>query len=229
MAVDIRFLGHAAVELKAGDVTVLVDPFITGNPKAAVEASELEPTHIFLTHGHADHYGDTVDIAKRTGATVVALTEIAGELQEQGGLENVFDPNLGGTVTFDWGWVKLVPAWHTSTTPKGQVNTPAGLLIHIGDTLVYHVGDTALFSDLQLIARRGDKVDVALVPIGGHYTMDRYDAVTAVEFIDPGTVIPVHYDTFPPIETDAEAFKSDVQQGGIAEVAILDPGATHTL
>jgi L-ascorbate metabolism protein UlaG (beta-lactamase superfamily) len=227
MAVDIRFLGHSAVELISGDTRVLVDPFITGNPKAAVEASELEPTHILLTHGHADHYGDIVDIAKRTGATVVALTEIAGEIGEQG-VENVFDPNLGGTVKFDWGWVKMVPAWHTSTTPNGTVSTPAGLLIGVGDTLVYHLGDTALFSDLQLIARRGDKVDVALVPIGGHYTMDRIDAVTAVELIDPGTVIPIHYDTMPVIETDAEAFKADVESQTSAKVVILQPGETHS-
>jgi L-ascorbate metabolism protein UlaG (beta-lactamase superfamily) len=227
MAVDIRFLAHAAVELKSGDTTVLVDPFINGNPKATVEASELEPTHIFLTHGHQDHYGDTVEIAKRTGATVVAITEVAGEIQEEG-VEHVFDPNLGGTVEFDWGWVKLVPAWHTSTTPKGQVSTPAGLLIMIDGTLVYHVGDTALFSDLQLIARRGDHVDVALVPIGGHYTMDRLDAVTAVEFIDPSVVIPIHYDTFPPVETDAEAFKADVESQTSAKVVILAPGETHS-
>ena len=120
------------------------------------------------------------------------------------------------------------PAWHTSTTPKGQVSTPAGLLINLDGTLVYHVGDTALFSDLQLIARRGDKVDVALVPIGGHYTMDRLDAVTAVEFIDPSVVIPVHYDTFPPIETDAEAFKADVESQTSAKVVILAPGETHS-
>ena len=226
MAVEIRFLGHAAVEITSGDTRLLVDPFITGNPKAAVEASELEPTHILLTHGHQDHYGDTVEIAKRTGATVVALTEIAGELQEEG-VENVFDPNLGGTVTFDWGWVKLVPAWHTSTTPKGTVNTPAGLVIEFGDRRIYHLGDTALFSDLALPKHRGH-IDVALVPIGGHYTMDRIDAVTAVEFIDPGTVIPVHYDTFPPIETDAQAFKTDVQNAGYAQVVVLDPGERHT-
>ena len=223
---DIRFLGHACFELTDGDTRVLVDPFLTGNPKAAAEASELEPTHIFLTHGHSDHYGDTIEIAKRTGATVVAITEVAGEIGEEG-VENVVDPNLGGTVTFDWGWVKLVPAWHTSTTPKGQVSTPAGLLIHIGDTLVYHVGDTCLFSDLQLISRRGDKVDVALVPIGGHYTMDRHDAVTAVEFIDPSVVIPIHYDTFPPVETDAEAFKADVESQTGAQVVILAPGEPH--
>ena len=184
-----RFLGHAPWSSSRGDTNVLVDPFLTGNPKAAVAADELEPTHILLTHGHQDHFGDMVDIAKRTGATVVALTEIADELGGEG-LENVRDPNLGGTVTFDWGWVKVVPAWHTSTTPKGTVRMPAGLLIKFGGTLVYHLGDTALFSDMQLISRRGDQVDVALVPIGGHYTMDRIDAVTAVEFIEPKTSSP---------------------------------------
>jgi L-ascorbate metabolism protein UlaG (beta-lactamase superfamily) len=224
---EIRFLGQSCVELTEGDARVLVDPFLTGNPKAAVAAGEVEPTHILLTHGHGDHYGDTVDIAKRTGAPVLAIVEIANELAEQG-LET-FDPNLGGTVKFDWGWVKLVPAWHTSTTPNGTVCTPAGLLIHIGDKLVYHLGDTALFSDLQLIAKRGNHVDVALVPIGGHYTMDRFDAVTACEFIGADVVIPVHYDTFPPIETDANAFKSDVENATETKVVVLAPGESHTV
>jgi L-ascorbate metabolism protein UlaG (beta-lactamase superfamily) len=228
MAVDIRFLGQSCFELKTGDTTVVTDPFLTGNPKAAASAGELEPDVILLTHGHADHLGDTVDIAKRTGATVVAIVELANEIGGAG-VENVLDPNLGGTVRFDWGWVKLVPAWHTAVTPSGTPHTPAGLLIHIGDRLVYHLGDTCLFSDMQLIARRGDKVDLALVPIGGHYTMDRFDAVTAVEFISPAEVIPCHYDTFPPIETDAQAFKSDVQNAGFSEVVVLEPGGTHTV
>ncbi len=222
---DIRFLGHSCFELTEGDTRVLVDPFLTGNPKAAVEASEVAPTHILLTHGHADHYGDTVEIAKRTGAHVVAVAEIAGELGEAG-VENVSDPNLGGTVTFDWGWVKLVPAWHTSTTPKGTVNVPAGMLIHIGGKLVYHLGDTALFSDLKLIAGRGDPVDVALVCIGGHYTMDRIDAVTAAEFVGAATVIPCHYDTMPVIETDVQAFKADVESQTSSKVEVLQPGET---
>ena len=166
-----------------------------------------------------------VDIAKRTNATVVAIIELADELSDQG--VEVRDPNLGGTVAFDWGWVKLVPAFHTATSPSGTPHMPAGLLIHIGDRLVYHLGDTALFSDMKLIAQRGDKVDLALVPIGGHYTMDRFDAVTAVGFIEPQQVIPCHYNTFPPIETDAEAFKSDVQNAGFSEVVVLEPGGTH--
>jgi L-ascorbate metabolism protein UlaG (beta-lactamase superfamily) len=224
---DIRFLGHACFELTEGDTRVLVDPFLTGNPKAAVEAGDVDPTHIFLTHGHADHWGDIVDIAKRTGAHCVAIVELAQELQGAG-LENVADPNIGGTVKFDWGWVKLVPAWHTSTTPGGTVNTPAGLLIGIGGKTIYHLGDTALFSDMKLVAHRGDPIDVALMCIGGHYTMDRLDAVVATEFIEPGTVIPCHYDTFPPIETDAEAFKSDVESQTSSKVAILQPGETFS-
>jgi L-ascorbate metabolism protein UlaG (beta-lactamase superfamily) len=225
MAVDVRFLGQSCFELKAGDTTVLTDPFLTGNPLAAASADEVEPDVILLTHGHQDHFGDTIDIAKRTGATVVAITELADEISQS--VENVLDPNLGGTVAFDWGWVKLVPAWHTGTSPKGTPHTPAGLLIHIGDRLIYHLGDTALFSDMKLIAQRGDKVDLALVPIGGHYTMDRFDAVSAVSLIDPQQVIPCHYNTFPPIETDAEAFKQDVQNAGFSEVVIVDPGGTH--
>ena len=227
MAVDVRFLGQSCFELKAGDTTVLTDPFLTGNPLAAASADEVEPNVILLTHGHQDHFGDTIDIAKRTGATVVAITELADELSES--VENVLDPNLGGTVGFDWGWVKLVPAFHTATSPKGTPHSPAGLLIHIGDRLIYHLGDTALFSDMKLVARRGDQVDLALVPIGGHFTMDRYDAVTAVEFINPSQTIPIHYGTFPPVETDAQAFKSDVEQAGFSEVLVLNPGDTHTL
>jgi L-ascorbate metabolism protein UlaG (beta-lactamase superfamily) len=221
---DIRFLGHAAFELSEGDTRILIDPFLTGNPKAAVSADEVNPTHLFLTHGHADHFGDTVEIAKRTGAQVVAITEIAGELQEDG-VENVSDPNMGGTVDFGNVSVRVVPAWHTSTTPKGTVNTPAGLVVKVGDTTVYHLGDTALFSDLQLVKAREGNIDVALMCIGGHYTMDRLDAVAAAELVGADTVIPCHYNTFPLLETDAEAFKSDVKA---SEVVILDPGETHS-
>src|SRR5256714_10123674 len=158
---DIRFLGHAAVELTDGDTSVLVDPFISGNPKAAVEASELNPTHIFLTHGHGDHYGDIEDIAKRTGAMCVAIVEIANELGEKG-VENVADPNIGGTVEFDGGWVRLVPAWHTSTTPSGIVNTPARPVINLRGTTVYHPRDTRLLSHLAPPGQR-DAIDVALI------------------------------------------------------------------
>jgi L-ascorbate metabolism protein UlaG (beta-lactamase superfamily) len=188
---------------------------------------------LFLTHGHADHWGDIVDIAKRTGAQCVAIAELAGELEDSG-VEGVAGPNLGGTVEFDGGWVRLVPAWHTSTSPGGTGNTPAGLVVNLGGKTVYHLGDTALFSDLRLVGER-DSLDAALMCIGGHYTMDRHDAVVAAELVGARTVIPCHYDTFPLIETDAEAFKSDVESRTAgegrrqSEVVILQPGETHSL
>jgi L-ascorbate metabolism protein UlaG (beta-lactamase superfamily) len=222
---EVRFLGHACFTVSDGDTTVLIDPFLTGNPKAAISADDVTATTILLTHGHADHIGDTVAIAKRTGAPVMAIVELAGEVGEDG--VDVFDPNLGGTVRFDWGWAKLVPAWHTSTTPKGTVNTPAGLLINFKDTVIYHLGDTALFSDLQLVGKH-HPIDIALMCIGGHYTMDRIDAVDAADLVGAKTVIPCHYNTFPPIETDAAAFKSDVESATSSNVAILEPGETHS-
>jgi L-ascorbate metabolism protein UlaG (beta-lactamase superfamily) len=222
---EVRFLGHACFELSDVDTTVLIYPFLTGNPKAAIGTDDEAAPTILLTHGHGDHIGDTVAIAKRTGAPVVAIVEIANELGEEG--LAVRDPNLGGTVKFDWGWVKLVPAWHTSTTPKGIVNTPAGLLISLGDTVVYHLGDTCVFSDMQLVGKHRP-IDIALMCIGGHYTMDRVDGFDAADLIGAKTVIPCHYNTFPPIETDAQAFKSDVESATSSNVVVLEPGESHS-
>ncbi|MBO9531662.1 MAG: metal-dependent hydrolase [Solirubrobacteraceae bacterium] len=225
---SIRYLGHSAFQITSGSTTLLVDPFITGNPKAPVSADELSADVILLTHGHGDHLGDTVDIAKRTGATVVAIVELANELSGSlGDAATVLDPNLGGTVTFDWGWVRLVPAWHTAVSPAGTPHTPAGLVISIGGKTIYHLGDTALFSDLALPGQR-DRLDYAIVPIGGHYTMDRHDAVRAVELVGAPNVIPAHYDTFPPIETDAAAFAADVEATG-RRVIVLQPGEETNL
>lgn len=236
---EIKFHGHSCFELSGNGATVLVDPFLKPNNPAAVHsAEEVEPTHIAISHGHADHMADAVGVAKRTGAHCVAIVEIAEWLKARG-VEALSDPNLGGTVEFEWGYISLVPAWHTSTLPGSAeapfsaehgvtVGTAAGLVIKIGETTVYHAGDTCLFSDMKLIAQRSD-VDVFLVPIGGHYTMDRRDAVVACEFVGAKTVLPMHYDTFPPIETDAEAFKADVEAQTESQVVLLQPGETHSL
>jgi len=236
---EIKFHGQSCFELSEGEVTVLVDPFLKpNNPIAVHTGEEVDPTHIALSHGHADHLADAVPVAKRTGAECVAIVELAHWLEAQG-VESVKDPNFGGTVSYDWGYIGLVPAWHTNTIPGAgedpfsaetgiAVGPAAGLVIKVGDTTVYHAGDTCLFGDMKLIAQRSD-IDVFLVPIGGHYTMDRRDAVVACDFVGAKTVIPMHYNTFPPIETDAEAFKSDVESQTSSQVVLLDPGQTHTV
>jgi L-ascorbate metabolism protein UlaG (beta-lactamase superfamily) len=236
---EIKFHGQSCFELSEGGVTVLTDPFLKpNNPVAVHSGEEVEPTHIALSHGHADHVADAVGVAKRTGAECVALVELAHWLEAQG-VESVKDPNFGGTVSYDWGYIGLVPAWHTNTIPgsgedpfsaeSGIVIGPAaGLVIKIGETTVYHAGDTCLFGDMKLIAERSD-IDVFLVPIGGHYTMDRRDAVVACQFVGAKTVIPMHYNTFPALETDAGAFKVDVESQTSSQVVVLEPGESHAL
>ena len=238
---DIRFLGHSCFELTAGDARVLLDPFLKpNNPAAKITADELEdPTQILVTHGHADHLADAAGIAKRSGAQIAAIVELAGWFGSLG-VENVTDPNLGGTVEFEGGSAKLVQAFHTSTAPgKGDnpfsaetgvvIGAAAGWVVNLGGKTIYHAGDTCLFSDLKLIAERSGGVDVAMVPIGGHYTMDRHDAVKAVEFIAPKVVIPMHFNTFPPIETDAQAFKADVESQTSAQCVVLEPGESTSV
>jgi L-ascorbate metabolism protein UlaG (beta-lactamase superfamily) len=236
---EIKFHGHSCFELSDGETTVLVDPFLKpNNPAAVAGAEEVEPTHIAISHGHADHMADAVPVARRTGAHCVAIVELAKWLEGKG-VENVSDPNFGGTVKFDWGRISLVPAWHTNTLP-GSAESPfsaehgvaigpaAGLVIELGGTTVYHAGDTCLFSDMRLIAER-NPVDVALLPIGGHYTMDRHDAAVAAGFVGAATVIPMHYDTFPAVETDSEAFKAEVESQTSSKVVLLKPGETHSV
>ena len=235
---EIRYHGHSCFELIDGETTLLVDPFLSpNNPKADKTAEEVNPTHIALTHGHADHVADVVAVAQRTGAQCVAMVEVANWLEGQG-VENVSDPNLGGTVTFDGVSIKLVPAWHTNTVPGSDekpysaelgtpMGVPAGLIIKMGGLTIYDAGDTCLFGDMELIGRR-HHVDVALLPIGGHYTMDREDAAYAATLIGAKRVIPIHYDTFPPIETDVEAFASELDNHGI-EALVIKPGGSAEL
>jgi L-ascorbate metabolism protein UlaG (beta-lactamase superfamily) len=236
---DIRYHGHSCFELSEGETRLLVDPFLKpNNPAAVASGEEVEPTHVAISHGHVDHMADAVPVAKRTGAHCVAIVEVAEWLKGQG-VEAVSDPNLGGTVRFEWGSIKLVPAWHTNTVAGSEeapysaehgiaMGTPAGLIITLGGKTVYHAGDTCLFGDMKLIGER-HPIDVALLPIGGHYTMDRDDAAYAAGLIGAGTVIPMHYDTFPPIETDTGAFQADVELQTSSKVVVLAPGESHSV
>lgn len=224
----LTYLGHSAFLIEAGDNSVLVDPFLTGNPNAARPAAEVSPTTILLTHAHDDHLGDTIEIANRTGATVVATFELGTWLQQQG-VSTAIDANHGGTVAFDGGTTKLVPAWHTSSYSDSFLapGVPAGHVVRFGGKTIYFAGDTCLFSDMQLIGEEG--LDVAVLPIGDHYTMGPADAVRAVQFLKPTLVIPCHYNTFPPIAQDARAFQAEVDARTDATCIVLDPGQSHDL
>jgi L-ascorbate metabolism protein UlaG (beta-lactamase superfamily) len=235
---EIKFHGQSCFEITDGEKTVLTDPFLKpNNPVAVATAEEVKADVIAVSHGHADHIADAIPVSQATGAHCVSIVEVANWLDAHGAAA-VSDPNLGGTVSFDWGWIKLVPAWHTNTIPGSAeapfsaeqgvaIGTCTGMLINIDGKTIYHAGDTCLFGDMKLIAER-NPVDIALLPIGGHYTMDRHDAVVAAQMIGADTVIPMHFNTFPPIETDASAFKADVEAAGAGTVVVLEPGESHS-
>lgn len=227
---SLTYIGHSAFHLTDGDHSVLVDPFITGNPTATVEASDFSPDTILLTHAHNDHVGDTVAIAKRAASHVVALFEIANWLGTRG-VEKTTGGNMGGTIRFDGGTVKFTPAWHTSSYQDEDgvhaITPPAGLVVRFGGKTIYFAGDTCLFSDMKLIGEEG--LDVAVIPIGDAFTMGPIDAQRAVEFLNPKIVIPCHYNTFPPIRQDACLFERETEERTGARVEVLQPGTTLDL
>lgn len=217
----ITYFGHSAFTVAADDKIVAVDPFFTGNPKATCTPDDISPTTILVTHGHSDHIGDSVSIAKRTGAPIFGIVELAEYFNNQHVEATGF--NLGGTATFDGGTVKLVPAWHTSSPGGNQyVGMQAGMVMRFGGKTVYFAGDTCLFLDMQLIG--DEELDVAVIPIGDFFTMGPKDAVRAVKFLRPKVVIPCHYNTFPPIEQDPNEFKAQVEEHTSAKCVVLEPG-----
>jgi L-ascorbate metabolism protein UlaG (beta-lactamase superfamily) len=230
MGLSILYYGHSAFRLESGEHAVLVDPFISGNPAATVDASEVNAPTIILTHAHNDHVGDTVEIAKRNNSRVIATFELATWIGAQG-VEGAWGGNHGGTVAFDGGTTKFVPAWHTSSyaTEGGWVapGVPAGHVVCFGSKTIYFAGDTCLFLDMQLIAEEG--IDVAVLPIGDNFTMGPEDALKAVKMLRAATIIPCHYNTFPPIRQDADAFKARVESETSSVVTVLRPGETLDL
>ncbi|HWR08668.1 metal-dependent hydrolase [Sporomusa sp.] len=218
----LTFHGHACFSLTNGTTTLLFDPFFTGNPITTTKAEEVTCNYILVSHGHGDHLGDTVQIAKRTGATVIATAELAALVGQQD-CANI-SMHLGGKRTFDFGYVRVTPAFHGSGVPGGHA---AGFIVSFFGKTVYFAGDTALFGDMALLGRL-EKIDYALLPIGDNYTMGPADAFEAVKLLNPRAVIPMHYNTWPLIAQSPEAFKAKVEELHIP-VHIVAPGESINL
>ena len=221
--------GHSCWTLESEGTRIMIDPWLDENPKADIKAKDVEKLdYILVSHGHFDHFADCVELAKRTGATVVSTFELVSFCQEQG-VKNGHGMNIGGAYVFDFGRVKLTPALHTGSVAGDKDGTHttdcSGFLISLNTgERIYHAGDTALIMDMLLLK---GLVDVAILPIGDNFTMGPEDAARAVEMIEPRVVIPMHYDTFPVIEQNPEGFRQMV--GDRARVEILEPGGSYTV
>ncbi len=219
--------GHAAIGLVLNGSRILIDPYINENPAATVKADTLEADFILITHGHGDHIGDAPSIAKRTGATIISNAEISTWFRKQG--YTVHAQHIGGGFQYPFGYLKLTMALHGSALQDGSNGgNPAGFLITtISGKKLYFAGDTGLFGDMRLIGEEG--VDVAMLPIGDNYTMGPADALRAVKLIQPKLVIPIHYNTFPLIQQDAQAWARQVESETETAARVMNPGDTLEL
>ena len=210
--VSITYLSHSAWLIKNGKHTILIDPFLSGNPLAPVKKDDVKADYIIVTHAHGDHLGDAIPIARTTKSLIITNFEIANYCTANG--VSAHPMHIGGGHNFPFGRVKLTPAWHGSSFPDGSYGgTPAGVLITIDGKTIYHSGDTGLFLDMQLIGQM-NSIDVFLVCIGDNFTMDINDAVKAVEFVKPKVTIPMHYNTFDVIRSEPEEFARKVKEKG---------------
>ena len=219
------YLGHAAGYLETSSERFLFDPFLTGNPKASTGPEGVDPTYILLTHGHSDHLGDSVAISKRTGAAIITTFELSQWLAAQGA--KIEPMNHGGSHDFSFGRVTITIAFHSaSIIEEGgrplYLGEPAGIVLETDGRTIYHAGDTALFSDMRLIAEEAP-IDLALLPIGDRFTMGPKQAKKAVEFLRPKHVVPIHYGTFPALTGDPHEFVK-LAKGTDAEIHVLRPG-----
>jgi L-ascorbate metabolism protein UlaG (beta-lactamase superfamily) len=228
MSLKLTWYGHATWLLEAAGHKVLVDPFFDHNPASPVKAAAVEATYILVSHGHEDHMADAASIANRCGATLVSNFEIASWFAKKQGVKNTIGMNLGGTVSVPFGKVKSTIAFHSSTLPDGSAaGNPGGFLIEAEGHRIYFACDTALFSDMQLIGAGG--LDVAVLPIGDHFTMGPDDALTAVKLLGCKKVFPSHFNTWPPIAQDPIAWANRVRGETSAEPVVLKPGEAMVL
>lgn len=231
MMLDIRFHGHSSVQLTSEGHSIMIDPFISGSPVAATKLEDISVQYILLTHGHQDHILDAVELAKANDATIVATHELATYLSWQG--VKTISMNLGGSVKLPFGKVKMTQAFHSSGVVLDDqqqivyMGMPGGFIIELGGKTVYHAGDTGLFGDMKLIGECHD-IDLAFLPIGDVFTMGPEDALVAAEWVQADYVVPIHYDTFPPIKQDGEAYVAELAEKDIRGKA-LKPGETLRL
>lgn len=219
----LTYLGHSCFLVETAKARIIIDPYLNDNPVATIKASDVQCDFILLSHGHEDHSGDALEISKRCDAPIVANYEIAEYFGAQGAKTHGMNP--GGGHNFPFGRVKLTIAHHTSSVNAGlnpiYMGVPCGLLIQADGKTLYHAGDTALFMDMQLIARPG--IDAALLPIGDNFTMGPDDALIALDFLKPKMAVPIHYNTWPAIVQDAQKFAADAGKAGHT-VNALKPG-----
>jgi L-ascorbate metabolism protein UlaG (beta-lactamase superfamily) len=226
MALSLTWHGHATWQIQSGSHALIVDPFFDDNPSSTIKADQVDCQFLLLTHGHFDHIADAAAIAKRTAAQVIANYEIASWLGAQG-VPNTFGMNLGGAASFPFGSVKLTPAWHSSTLPDGSNGgSPAGIVLTLSGKKIYIAGDTALFSDMSLIGNLG--IDIAILPIGDVFTMGIEDSIEAVKLLKPKFVLPSHYNTWPPIAQDPNAWAELVRKSTLAKPVVLKPSESFS-
>lgn len=227
MALKLTWYSHACFLIDTGSQKLLTDPFLTDNPLAPIDADTVEADYILVSHGHGDHIGDTLTIARRTGATVISNFEIHNWIAGQG-VANLHPQHIGGGFDYPWGRVKLTIAHHGSALPDGSYGgNPCGFLFYIQGKKIYHACDTGLFYDMKLIGEEG--IDLAILPIGDNFTMGPEDALRAVQLIQPRQVVPIHYDTFEVIHQDPNAWAERVRQETAAQVMVMKPGGSIEL